>query len=192
MKRTRIAAFALASALLALPASAERIEQEWWNVDFSDPPAVSVGGRNYGGVQFAWGELGNLTNNYDYGSTQPYASGLWTMIEGDESFVTNGVTTNFLDGIFVEQNPTNYLELNTQGNDLTWTPTNVEANVTVLVDSMLYLVGSDSAPDVGDFDKDGDVQTAIYLKNELDPDSGETTNSVLCIYSYDDGADAGI
>ena len=55
-----------------------------------------------------------------------------------------------------------------------------------LVDADLYLVGSDSAPDTGDFDAAGDVQTAIYLKNETDEDSGETTNSVLCVYVYDD------
>ena len=185
MKRTRIAAFALASALLALPASAERIEREWWNVDFESPTPVTAE-AGYGGLSFVYGSLVNLTNDHiNTGADQPYASGRWSADPSDESFVTNGITTNLVDGVLTEMPTNNYVQLDTQGNDLTWTPTNVEANATALVDAMLYLVGSDSPPDVGDFDKDGDVQTAIYLKNEIDPDSGETTNSVLCIYAYD-------
>ncbi|MGI5867902.1 MAG: hypothetical protein ACOX9C_00460 [Kiritimatiellia bacterium] len=90
------------------------------------------------------------------------AEGRWTTAEGDESAID-----------------TQQLKLDTQGNNLTWTPSAASTSTVVLVDADLYLVGSDTAPT--GFDPDGDVQTAVYLKNNLD-ENGDITDSVLCAY----------
>ena len=183
MKTLQWAAAALAVGALALPARAETATtNDWWNVTF-EPGSFQTG---FG--ELTVGELGTLTNDETKSEcVQPYASGVWTMIDGDESYVTN------------EFNPTNLpagefgrdycIKLDTQGNDLTWTPTGAVDNLSYLVDADLYLVGSDSAPDASDFDADSDVQAAIYLKNETNEETGETTNSVLCVYVED--ADTG-
>ena len=205
MKTLQWAAAALAVGALALPSGAETVTtNDWWDVQFDvdgsgRTPAVTVDGHAYGGTTLRSGELGPITNNASLAGfnpevlgNQPWASGYWEMTEGDESYWTN-------DWYVAEGDmPTftnSYLKLDTQGNDLTWTPTNVGSviqNVTTLVDADLYLVGSDSPPDAGDFDKNSDVQTAIYLKNELysddHPQAGETSNSVLCVYVYDGDA----
>ena len=214
MKRTRIAAFALASALLALPASAEWIESEWWNVDFTDQepgqydtaprpsnhPTGGGGMMEYGGVEFEQGSLNGVTNvsrevNGAWVDHQPYASGTWRADAADESYITNGVVTNIVGGVTNEWALGNYLELSTQGNELTWTPSNGVAKGRVnLVDARLRLVGSDSEPEIADFDPTGAthrVQAAVYLKNETDPDTNETTNSVLCVYSWDNSLNGG-
>ena len=183
MKTLQWAAAALAVGALALPARAETATtNDWWNVTF-EPGSFQTG---FG--ELTVGELGTLTNDETKSEcVQPYASGVWTMIDGDESYVTN------------EFNPTNLpagefgrdycIKLDTQGNDLTWTPTGAVDKLSYLVDADLYLVGSDSAPDASDFDADSDVQAAIYLKNETNEETGETTNSVLCVYVED--ADTG-
>lgn len=191
MKTLQWAAAALAVGALALPARAETTTtNDWWDVKFESPtPSVSVNNIAYGGTTFTEGKLGALTNNastagYDaqVQQNQPWASGYWAMVDGDESYWTNewyvaeGDMPTFTNS---------YLKLDTQGNDLTWTPTNSAIELTTLVDADLYLVGSDSAPDSDDFDSAKDVQTAIYLKNEIDEGSGETTNSVLCVYVED-------
>ena len=153
---------------------------EWWNVTFEDDSFQE-------GFVLEGDGLGTLTNMDDQvsGTVQPYASGLWLMVDGDESYVTNGLATNWVNNAMAETNTT-YIKLDTQGNDLTWTPTNgVADNIIALVDADLLLVGSDSAPDANDFDLHEDVHTAIYLKNETDEGSGETTNSVLCVYVFD-------
>lgn len=191
MKTLQWAAAALAVGALALPARAETVTtNDWWDVKFESPtPSVSVNNIAYGGTTFTEGKLGALTNNastagYDaqVQQNQPWASGYWAMVDGDESYWTNewyvaeGDMPTFTNS---------YLKLDTQGNDLTWTPTNSAIELTTLVDADLYLVGSDSPPDTDDFDSAKDVQTAIYLKNEIDEGSGETTNSVLCVYVED-------
>ncbi len=180
MKTLRLAAAtALVSSVFALSASAA--EKEWWNVDFENPTP--------GGTNLVVGVLGPLTNDaatMAAGTVQPYASGVWSAVDSDESYVTNGLATNFVNGAMTEVANTTYLKLDTQGNDLTWTPTNGQTGVQTLVDADLYLVGSDSAPT--DFDTEMDVQTAIYLKNEVDEISQKTTNSVLCVYVYNDDA----
>ena len=187
MKTNRKAAvLALGLALLApLAGAQEVVDSEWWNVNFD-------GSFQEGFEGLTIGELGALTNNESKGNVvQPYASGVWSALDDDESYVTNEYCQSASGG-------TNWcLKLDTQGNDLTWTPTNVEHGVTniyqkiALVDADLYLVGSDSAPDPADFDATADVQSAIFLKNETDEESGETTNSVLCIYVFDGSLNGG-
>ena len=176
MKTNRLTALAVAvSSVFALSAAAG--ETEWWDVDFTSPTPNNV--------DLVTGELGALTNDATLAAvTQPYASGVWSAADSDESYVTNEFNAA---GTF---GGNNCLRLDTQGNDLTWTPTNSATGVQTLVDVDLYLVGSDSAPT--DFDTAGDVQAAIYLKNMVDDDSQETTNSVLCVYVYDDDAEENI
>ena len=183
MKTLQWAAAALAVGALALPARAETATtNDWWNVTF-EPGSFQTG---FG--ELTVGELGTLTNDETKSEcVQPYASGVWTMIDGDESYVTNEFNpTNLPAGMFGD---TTCIKLDTQGNDLTWTPTGAVTKLSYLVDADLYLVGSDSAPDASDFDADSDVQAAIYLKNETNEETGETTNSVLCVYVED--ADTG-
>lgn len=191
MKTLQWAAAALAVGALALPARAETVTtNDWWDVKFESPtPSVSVNNIAYGGTTFTEGKLGALTNNastagYDaqVQQNQPWASGYWAMVDGDESYWTNECYVAEGD---MPTFTNSYLKLDTQGNDLTWTPTNSAIELTTLVDADLYLVGSDSPPDTDDFDSAKDVQTAIYLKNEIDEGSGETTNSVLCVYVED-------
>lgn len=187
MKPNRKAAvLALGLALLApLAGAQEVVDSEWWNVNFD-------GSFQEGFEGLTIGELGALTNNESKGNVvQPYASGVWAALDGDESYVTNECYPSASGG-------TNWcIKLDTQGNDLTWTPTNEVNGVTniyqkiALVDADLYLVGSDSAPDPADFDATADVQSAIFLKNETDEESGETTNSVLCIYVFDGSLNGG-
>lgn len=184
MKTLQWAAAALAVGALALPARAETVTtNDWWDVTFElDSFQQSFRDTYPEGLDV--GELGILTNfdNASLGTVKPYASGQWSMIDGDESYVTNGIATNWVGGAMTEVASATYVKLDTQGNDLTWTPTNSAIELTTLVDADLYLVGSDSAPDTDDFDSAKDVQAAIYLKNEIDEESGETTNSVLCVY----------
>lgn len=176
----------VALAALGLTAYGGTTTNEWWNV------TLEPGSFQDGFPGLTIGELAALTNDASIAQvTQPYTNGVWKMIDGDESYVTNGLVTNFVNGAMTEVANSVYLKLDTQGNDLTWdAKTNdVPDNIKALVDADLLLVGSDSAPDSTDFDAAGDVHTAIYLKNETDPDSGETTNSVLCVYVFD-GTDA--
>ena len=177
MKTLRlVAATALVSSVFALSASAA--EKEWWNVDFTSPTP--------NGVQLTVSELGALTNDASTmaaGTVQPYTNGVWSAVDSDESYVTNEFNPSRSFG------GSNCLRLDTQGNDLTWKPDeNLASNgVQTLVDADLYLVGSDSEPT--DFDANGDVQAAIYLKNLTDEENGgDTTNSVLCLYVWDDDA----
>ena len=175
----------VALAAFGLTARGAVTTNDWWDVSF-EPNSFQTG---FPGL--IPGQLGSLTNNeadMPDGTVQPYAAGVWTMVDGDESYITNGLVTNFVSGAMAEVPDSVYLKLDTQGNDLTWSvvPTNqMGAKLKALVDADLYLVGSDSAPDAGDFDSKEDVQTAVYLMNEINPDSGETTNSVLCVYVYD-------
>lgn len=184
MKTLQWAAAALAVGALALPARAETTTtNDWWDVTFElDSFQQSFRDKYPEGLDV--GELGILTNfdNASLGTVKPYASGQWSMIDGDESYVTNGIATNWVGGVMTEVASATYVKLDTQGNDLTWTPTNSAIELTTLVDADLYLVGSDSAPDTDDFDSAKDVQAAIYLKNEINEETGETTNSVLCVY----------
>ncbi len=174
----------LALAGLGLSASGGVTTNDWWDVPFTSPTAATDV-EGYGNVTLTVGEIGNLTNNWDDANQQPYFAGLWTMVDGDESYITNEFNPS---GSFGGDN---CLKLDTQGNDLTWTVTNNNAmadGLKALVDADLYLVGSDSEPT--EFDENNDVQTAVYLKNEIEENSGETTNSVLCVYVYNGTSEA--
>ena len=71
-------------------------------------------------------------------------------------------------------------KLDTQGDVLTWTPSNVSTAKVVLVETDVYLVGSDEAPTT----VTTGVQTEVYLKNILDG-NGQVVSSVLCAHVYD-------
>ena len=192
MKTNRKAAvLALGLALLSPLAGAELVDTEWWKVDFTSPTPEGTNeqGAVVGDVELFDGDsVSVLTNTIvstvgDVTYKPAYASGIWRMADGDESVITNSVVTNALEGTSEESL---HIKLDTQGNDLVWAPSNGVSDVINLVDADLLLVGSDSAPDHEDFDPTNAtkrVQTAIFLKNATDEESGETTNSVLCVYS---------
>ncbi len=171
----------LALAGLGLSASGGVTTNAWWDVTF-EPGTFQEGFQG-----LVPGELGPLTNDASKAQViQPYATGVWTALDGDESYVTNSLATNWVNGAMTEVSNTTYIKLDTQGNDLKWTVADNNAmadGLKALVDADLYLVGSDSEPT--DFDEGNDVQTAVYLKNEIQEESGETTNSVLCVYVFD-------
>ena len=188
MKTLRIAALAVAvSGVFTLGAKAGTDTNNWWDVTFDDKLGECDLENQTVGRDGAMVVLTNQTVVHDaiQVSEQTWSSGIWYTQDGDETIVTNGY---FPTNTYKAYGSDLCLKLDTQGNDLTWRvdPTNTMADsLTALVDADLYLVGSDSPPDAGDFDASGDVQTAVYLKNETDEDTGETTNSVLCVYVYD-------
>jgi len=193
MKTLRIAALAVAvSGVFTLGAKAGTDTNNWWDVTFDDKLGLCDLENQTVGPD---GAMVVLTNQFKQGdgatvSVQTWDSGIWYTQDGDETIVTNGY---FPTNTYKAYGSDLCLKLDTQGNDLTWRvdPTNTMADSrTALVDADLYLVGSDSPPDAGDFDAAEDVQTAVYLKNETDEDTGETTNSVLCVYAYDSDAKA--
>ena len=183
MKTLRYAALALAvSGVFTLGAKAEvETTYPWWNITFDDALGAYMPDHPEEAMVV-------LTNQYSESPKvlQPWSEGYWTTGESDETTVTNSY---FPTNTFKAFGQDTCIKLDTQGDDLTWwtEPTNSVAlmeNMRTLVDADLYLVGSDSAPDAGDFDKSKDVQTAIYLMNETD-EEGLTTNSVLCVYVRD-------
>lgn len=181
----------LALAGLGLSASGGVTTNDWWDVTFESDTFQ----EGFSGL--ISGELGPLTNDASKAQViQPYATGVWTALDGDESYVTNSLATNWVNGAMTEVSNTTYIKLDTQGNDLKWAVADNNAmadGLKALVDADLYLVGSDSPPDASDFDPSDApdrVQTAVYLKNEIEEDSGETTNSVLCVYVYNGTTEA--
>lgn len=104
-------------------------------------------------------------------NTSYSAVGQWSTAAGDES----SIQTNIYDRESI------VLKLDTQGNNVTWTPTAASTTEVVLVDAKIYLVGSDSEPTGFDEDAGNPVQTAVYLKNYINSEN-VTTSSVLCAY----------
>lgn len=102
-------------------------------------------------VGFGTGYTANVlvTNNTASGE-----NGAWTGSGGDASTVTNMAVKGQV------------ARLDTQGGQLTWTPTSQTGN-RVLLDTAVYLVGSDDEPGISD----GNVQTEVYLST-----AGTTTN----------------
>ena len=113
---------------------------------------------NFDGVAFA-----QLTNT-------AYTAGTWAAGDGDMSDI------EAYDGTRLD-----VLKLNTQGTDLTFTAAARSTDATVLIDTDVYLVASDSEP--SGFDLNSDVQTAVFLKNLVDTENDDlVTNAVLCAY----------
>lgn len=103
-------------------------------------------------------------------------AGLWTTQEDDDSV------------IFTEEG-NSYIKLDTQNNNLTWTPAAASTEEMVLIDAKMYLVGSDSDPQ--GFDPNADVQGAVYLRNYIDEADNSVTGSVLCVYASQWSEDLG-
>ncbi len=190
MKTFRIAAIALAvSGVFASGAKAASTTNDWWDVTFDDKLEAYMPDDSATAMIVLTQRLNLAASPQTF---QTWDSGIWYTEDGDETTVTNQFNpTNLNNKAYGD---TTCLKLDTQGNDLTWRvdPTNTMADSrTALVDADLYLVGSDSPPDAADFDGAGDVQAAVYLKNETNEDTGETTNSVLCVYVWDSDANGG-
>ena len=107
--------------------------------------------NNWFAVDFGTGYTANVlvTNNTASGE-----NGAWTGSGGDASTVTNMAVKGQV------------ARLDTQGGQLTWTPASQTGN-RVLLDTAVYLVGSDDEPGISD----GNVQTEVYLST-----AGTTTN----------------
>ncbi len=124
-----------------------------------------------------WSENFNTVADIDALTNATYSTeGVWTRGENDESAIE-----------------TQYLKLDTQGTDLTWTPNALTSSpAQVLVDADIYLVGSDTAPASTSFDGDelNPVQTAVFLRTDIDAEDNSITNTVLCAYVNDGGVNA--
>ena len=190
MKAFRIAALALAvSGVFATEAKAGSTTNNWWDVTFDDKLAEYMP-DDPAGAMVALTNQTIIRDNVEV-SHQTWDEGIWYTLDGDETTVTNEFNPTNLNG--KAYGNSTCLKLDTQGNDLTWEVDEdfaMASNRTALVDADLYLVGSDSPPDAADFDAGTDVQAAVYLKNETNEDTGETTNSVLCVYVYDSTTEA--
>ena len=142
---------------------------------------------NLWGVNFDDGidiPSGSATNFVDVYQTLPRTEGSWTVEEDDETCVTNGVGFS--------GSPSNLLELNTQGNDLTWKPaaTNGTDKCRSIVETDIRFVGADDAPD--GFDTNSTAQTALYLKNHYDSeDSGDLDGYELYAWTTYTGDEEG-
>lgn len=123
--------------------------------------------NNWFSVDFETGYTANglVTNNTATGQ-----GGAWTGSGGDASTVTN--MTSPAKGMIGK--------IDAQGGELKWTPTNATPQTVVLIDTDVYLVGSDEAPTT----VTNGVQTEVYLKNVLKPDY-TIDHSVLCAHVYD-------
>lgn len=111
----------------------------------------------FAGVTTEWWNI-NFDNIEDGGKLSGVAG--WTQETDDESSVQGGV-----------------LNLNTQGKDLKWTPSeNTEKFDSVILDADVTFVASDVEPTTDD-----DMQTAIYLKAK------EDGTNVLCAWGKDNG-----
>ncbi|MGI5867904.1 MAG: hypothetical protein ACOX9C_00470 [Kiritimatiellia bacterium] len=132
---------------------------------------------------FLSSSLGGTTNNWftvnfnDYTENAAIAGvsqtgGAWTKTGADASTVTNLTSPAPAKGMVGK--------LDTQGGQLTWEPTSASTESTVLIDTDVYLVGSDEAPTT----VATGVQTEVYLKNNLDANY-EITSSVLCAHVKD-------
>ena len=124
-----------------------------------------------------WSENFDTVASIDALTNTTYSTeGVWTRGENDESAIES-----------------QYLKLDTQGTDLTWTPNALTSSpAQVLVDADIYLVGSDTAPASTSFDGDelNPVQTAVFLRTDIDAEDNSITNTVLCAYVNDGGVNA--
>lgn len=153
MKHLNLAFAGVVAGSLAL--SAQAGTTEWWSEDFS---GYSL-------------DINAMTN--------AFTKGTWTMAAGDGSTLKASYSNEIacLGGLSAA--PENVLALSTEGNDLTFAPTNATAvsGVTV-VDADVFFVGSESAPS----NLGNDVQFAMFLQV---PEDG-SANAVM-VYVRDQG-----
>lgn len=146
MKHLNLAFAGVVAGSLAL--SAQAGTTEWWTEDFS---GYSL-------------DINAMTN--------AFTKGTWTMAAGDGSTLKASYSNEIacLGGLSAA--PENVLALSTEGNDLTFAPTNATAvsGVTV-VDADVFFVGSESAPS----NLGNDVQFAMFL--QVPEDGGD--NAVM-------------
>jgi len=150
MKTTgKILASAIAVAVGLSSALANPTTNGWWTVDFGT-------GYTNGGL---------ITNGTP-------VNGAWTSTGGDASIMTNATISAYT---------SNMGKLDTQGGALIWTPTQGSKPVgstTVLIDTKVYMVGSEDAPAAST----GNVQTEVFLTNAV---VGAVTTSYLCAHVGD-------
>lgn len=162
MKHLNLAFAGVVAGSLAL--SAQAGVSTWWSESFTS-------------TEFTAG-IHSLTN------TTTYTKGTWTMAEGDTSSLFTGAYSNEVASAYT--NPNDVLVLSTEGNELTFAPTNATAvsSVTV-VDADVFFVGSESAPSFTDTDNPNGqpaIQFAMYL--QVPEDGGD--NAVM-VYVRDQG-----
>ena len=119
--------------------------------------------------------------SYDF-SEPRYASEAWTnTVLFADTWVRGANDNSSIEASWSNRN--SVLVLNTEGDDLTYTPTNAAsvATDTVLLDTEVFFVGSDTEPTISD----SDVQFALFLKA---PEDGGSTNLMAYVY---DSATAG-
>ena len=108
--------------------------------------------------------------------TNAPSTGAWTVVDGDTSWIEQGSYSNCA--------TTGNLVLNTEGNDLTFTPTAYSgdgATSVTVVDADVFFVGSESEPS----NLGNDVQFALFLKV---PETENAANAVMVYISDDSGA----
>ena len=150
------------------------------NLAFAGVVAGSLALSAQAGVSTWWSESFSSTDYADiHAMTNSYTKGTWTMAEGDTSSLFVGAYSNEVASAYT--NPNDVLVLNTEGNELTFAPTNATAvsGVTV-VDADVFFVGSESPPSFKDTDTD--IQFAMYL--QVPEDGG--ANAVM-VYVRDQG-----
>ena len=101
--------------------------------------------------------------------TNVFTKGTWTMREGDTSYLAASYS-NSVDEVLV---------LNTEGQDLTFAPTNATpASDVTVVDADVFFVGSDASPNLSE---DPTVQFAMYL-NVPDETAGNNASNSVMVY----------
>lgn len=135
-----------------------------------------VGLVSFGGRVLAAGDTPVRSDNFDGYPTGTFSNAVdlaesspWTVDPADLSMITNDYVTAFgaptteYPG-FVDGDETQMLALNTEGKDLTIAAATDE-NADAYVDTLLKVVGSDTAPTI----TDTTVQTAVYLDTSTTP-----------------------
>ena len=103
---------------------------------------------------------------------EAFTDGAWTVQSDDDSYVTNVVGAT----------GPNRLELDTQGNDLTWTPTDTGLQGNRSITEMdVRFVAADDAPDGFDATT---VQTAFFVQNIYTNEFGETQDDPQSLQLY--------
>ena len=150
MKHLNLAFAGVVAGSLALSAQADT---PWWSEDFSDYQL----------------DITQMTNRL-------VKAGIWEMQEGDTSSLAGSYSNDCATAI-TPTVPSDVLVLNTEGNELTFTPTNATpASDVTVVDADVFFVGSDTEPNLSE---DSTVQFALFLKVPEDTGANGVSNSVM-------------